>query len=224
MQDASNIPSQFIVYAAAFRLAIIAAGIASVVFGYRLLSAAIGQVSKAGGEVKATIGKAQFTMKNLAPGTMFALFGMFLIGVMLYQGMPELKLQKGKDSIVVRGPDASAPAADLVALTARAADLESAGKIPEATEAYEQALDHVAIPANHLALLYLQSNRNTEALGLARIAADLRPYRADALDALAWAYDRTGDHSTALSVEKRAAALDPSYTQKLEALKRGEHR
>ncbi len=88
-----NISSQFILYAATFRLAIVGVGIACVVFGYRLLSKAVGRRHRADGSIVAAVGDAHLTMQNLAPGTMFAAFGMIIVGVMVYQGMPELRQQ-----------------------------------------------------------------------------------------------------------------------------------
>jgi hypothetical protein len=219
-----NTTSQFILYAAVFRLAVVGVGIASVVFGYRLLSKAVGPQSGAAGAVVASIGTAHLTLQNLAPGTMFAAFGMIVVGVMLYQGMPELKQQKAGDSIVLRSESPRPETPDIAALTDRAMKLEQSGNLLAATEAYEEALDRLATPTNNLALLYLHQNRNSEALALARIAADLRPFRAGILDTLAEAYERSGNHAAALKTAEMAAVLDAKYTERLDALRRGERR
>src|SRR4051812_6354232 len=89
------------------------------------------------------------------------------------------------------------------ALTDRATKLQAAGNVPAAIDTYEQALDLVATPANNLAWLYLQQNRNQEALGLARFAADLRPTTANILDTLSEAYERSGNHPAALETPER---------------------
>jgi len=148
---------------------------------------------------------------------------MMVVGVMLYQGMPELNQQSGGDHIVLRSGPAS-ETEDISAITKRAVALEEAHKLPEATEAYEGALDRIATPAANLASLYLQAGRNDEALALARFAADLRPFRAGILDTLAWAYDRTQNHEAALKIEERAAKLDPAFVPQLDALRKGNRR
>lgn len=221
MPDGQPIPaSQFLVYAGIFRLAIVGGGIACMVLGYRLLSQAISPKHRSEGSLEGSVGSAQFAIRNVAPGTMFAAFGMIVVAIMLYEGMPELTQQRGSDSFVLRS-DGSSQTPDLAALTERALKLEQAGNVVAATEVYEEALDRVATPATQLASIYLQQNRNGEALALARLAADLRPYRANVLDTLAVAYERTGNHAAALQAAEKAAALDAQYNDKLEALRRG---
>jgi tetratricopeptide (TPR) repeat protein len=155
---------------------------------------------------------------------MFAAFGMIIVAIMLYQGMPELRQQKSGETLVLRSPSAQAEIQDLAALTERAIKLEQGGNTNAAMEAYEQALDRLATPMNNLAVLYLQTNRNREALALARVASDLRPFRAGILDTLARAYEGTGDHRAALGAEERAARLDPAYATRLDDLRKQEQR
>ncbi len=227
MQDA---PSQFLVYAALFRLGIVGLGGACVVLGYRLLSQALekkagGRSRAADGSVVAVVGEARFALRNLAPGTMFAAFGMVIIAIMLYEGMPEFRQQQGDGSVVLRSdPQASNQRADLSALIERAGRLQQANHASAAIEAYEQALDLVAEPANNLAGLYLQTQRTRDALPLALLAAQLRPSRAGILDTLADAYEQTGNHEAALEAARRAAALDPRFRTRVDALQRREPR
>ena len=74
-----------VLYMIFFRLALIATGITCIVLGYRLFilgvypSAAKGKDKD--DEVSAEVGGAKFTMKNAAPGTSFALFGVIIIAI-----------------------------------------------------------------------------------------------------------------------------------------------
>jgi hypothetical protein len=79
-----------ILYAALFRLAIIAAGISCVTMGYRLF--VLGVMPKDGSQIDASTGEIRLSLKNAAPGTCFAAFGVFMIIVMLVQGIPEMKV------------------------------------------------------------------------------------------------------------------------------------
>ncbi|MCW5213309.1 hypothetical protein VU04_10420, partial [Desulfobulbus sp. TB] len=81
----------FYIYALMFRLAIIAAGIVSIVLGYKLF--ADGAVSEGGTDVNAQADRFKLILRNAAPGTIFAAFGAFIIAVMLFQGNPELVLK-----------------------------------------------------------------------------------------------------------------------------------
>jgi hypothetical protein len=82
--------SDFFLYATIFWLAIIAVGMLSVVLGYRLFTA--GTSSKEAAIGAKTVGL-EFILKNSAPGTFFALFGVIIISVMLVEGNPELVLK-----------------------------------------------------------------------------------------------------------------------------------
>jgi hypothetical protein len=87
--------SGFFLYATIFRLAIIAVGMLSVVLGYRLFIAAAqtgGTSSKETAFGTKMVGL-EFILKNSAPGTFFAIFGMIIISVMLVEGNPELVLK-----------------------------------------------------------------------------------------------------------------------------------
>lgn len=88
----------FVLYLTFFRLAIIAAGITSIVLGYRLFARGVFPKTYVnpplqGENVTAEFAGAKFTLRNAAPGTCFALFGMIIIVVMfLLQAVPRLRL------------------------------------------------------------------------------------------------------------------------------------
>lgn len=215
----NDLSTSFLVYAALFRISIVAAGALGVVLGYRLLAKGIdrGQTDQS---LEASVGSARVMLRNMAPGTVLAVFGMTVIGVMVYQGMPELRTraEQGTQEVVLRGND-NKGTSELVSRTERALKLHQAGDTAAATEAYEQTLDLLVTPTNNLAGLYLQQNRNTEALALARIAADLRPTLPNVLDTFADALAANGRLDEALAVAERAARLDGKYQEKLATLR-----
>ena len=92
-----NVTSYFIIYLIIFRLAIIAAGILTVFWGYRLFCKGIWPAGDKS-TFDAKLANARFTLKNAAPGTFFALFGIIVISIMLYQGNPELTLKNVKNA------------------------------------------------------------------------------------------------------------------------------
>lgn len=82
--------SSFYIYALIFRLAIISVGVFAIYIGYRLF--VMGVMPRDGSEINAEIDAVQLSVKNAAPGTCFALFGVFVICMMLIQGNPEYKI------------------------------------------------------------------------------------------------------------------------------------
>ncbi|PWU12074.1 MAG: hypothetical protein C5B51_01355, partial [Terriglobia bacterium] len=171
-----SLTAEFLVYVTAFRLAIIAAGVVSIVLGYRLFVRGIFAGGGAENSIDFKAAGSGFTLKNAAPGTSFALFGVVLITAMLIQGSPQLTyetMQKAAGAenagtsakLELRGketPDAFA------SLVNKGAAYENAGDSARAIEAYREALGGLAAPMNQLAWLYLQQSRTDEALPLAR--------------------------------------------------------
>lgn len=90
-----NITQSFILYLVFFRLAIIAAGVISIILGYRLFIAGVWpKIGSGEGEsVEAKFAGSSITLKNAAPGTCFALFGLLIISFMFVRGGPELTLK-----------------------------------------------------------------------------------------------------------------------------------
>jgi hypothetical protein len=224
-----SLTSQFLLYVTAFRLAIIAAGIVSMILGYRLF---IRGIYPSGGGESSIDFKAPgsgFTLKNAAPGTCFGVFGVVLITAMLIQGSPQFTyemMQKaggGSDNpassskLELRG-DAEAPSA-FAALVEKGMAFEKAGDTPHAAEAYQQALAGLAVPMNQLAWLYYEQSRTERALPLARMAAQLDPENPAILHTLAEVVARQGDRAQAIKLMEKAAGLDSRYQAKLDELK-----
>lgn len=97
--------NSFIIYALGFRLAIIAVGALAIYLGYRLF--VLGVMPKVGTNVEAGSSGMRLSIKNAAPGTIFAVFGLAMITTMLIQGNPEYNISQkdGKAIITIRGGD-----------------------------------------------------------------------------------------------------------------------
>lgn len=84
-----TISTGFLIYAALYRLTVLAVGALSIWLGFRLFSTAGSK--KAEGSASAEADGVKLTFTNLLPGTYFALFGTTLISVMLWKhGPPQL--------------------------------------------------------------------------------------------------------------------------------------
>lgn len=85
----------FLIYAAVFRLAIVAAGVVTIVLGYTLFVRGVmpRQHTEAGVEA----GGVRLSVKNAAPGTCFALLGAAILAAMLAHGNPMFEMQRVQD-------------------------------------------------------------------------------------------------------------------------------
>jgi hypothetical protein len=196
-----NLITGMLLYLLAARLAIVSAGIVSMVIGYRLLCRGVGMADqiKQDSTIESSFAGLKFSMKNAAPGTAFALFGAVLISVMLVQSSPSVtwesirKWQATTGSQTSNGTTESTRlqmrgdqgAESITSLTALGRELESHGKTADAERAYQQAVTAMAEPMNDLAWLYLSSGRAKGALGLATLAVQLNPGEARYTDTLA---------------------------------------
>jgi tetratricopeptide (TPR) repeat protein len=219
--------SEFVLYAMTFRLAIIAAGIVSIVLGYRLFT--IGTQTGGGGPqgttFDASLAGSKFALTNAAPGTFFALFGVILISVMLAQGNPQLNLKDLSESeqganatgVTLRGGERAAQSAFAEAVQ-KGLEYDKNKDTANAVASYEEALTLQATPMNQLAWDYLQQGKAEAALPLARLAVQLCPNKAPFLDTLAEILLKQGERDEALKWMTKAAALDPAYQPKLTEL------
>ena len=219
-----EIVPNFIIYLVLFRIAIIAAGVISIILGYRLFCKGIwpDAGSGKGADVDAQIGGTRFTLKNAAPGTCFALFGVFIIVIMFAKGGAELTLKNLRDGALsgvsidelkLRGDE---KAGGLQAEILKGREFERQGDDANAIAAYEEALELITEPINNLAWLYQKQERYEEGLPLSRMAVWISPNKANYLDTLATILFKTGKHSEALSLMENAARLNPEYRDKLE--------
>ncbi|MEN9444524.1 MAG: hypothetical protein RIS47_1414, partial [Bacteroidota bacterium] len=99
-----DIFSSFIIYLILYRLAIVAAGVLSIYWGFRLfirlaeVKTITNEVGK-GTDAEIAMGKdIQLKLTNAAPGTVFALFGAAVIIAMIWSGGPSLALEDMKEA------------------------------------------------------------------------------------------------------------------------------
>lgn len=229
-----DIASAFIIYLAIFRLAIIAAGLVSIVLGYRLFIKGVWpEGAGRGTEIDAKIAASQFTVKNAAPGTCFAVFGAIIVTVMFASGGPELTFEMLKKASQIETNAASGESREdssssqwslrmrgeenggIQALTEQGIFYEGQRDTANAIAAYQKAVAMVVTPMNHLAWFYQAQGKLDEALPLSRLAVQLAPDNADFLDTLAETLFKSGKQAEALPLMRKAARLNPKYQSKL---------
>jgi tetratricopeptide (TPR) repeat protein len=189
-----------VLYLLVSRLAIVSAGVVNMVIGYRLFCRGIATTATSGpgSTIESSVAGVNFSVKNAAPGTAFALFGAILISVMLIESSPSVTWESVSKWQTASGSQApgetaeklqlrgdSQNAGSLVSLTNLGRELESRGKTAEAERAYQEAVTAMAEPMNDLAWVYLNSSRAKQALGLATLAVELRPDEPRYADTLA---------------------------------------
>jgi tetratricopeptide (TPR) repeat protein len=186
-----NFINATLVYLLISRLAIVSAGIVSMVIGYRLFCRGIGVAAgqSESSTIESSFAGINLSLKNAAPGSAFALFGAVLISVMLIQSSPSVtweSAQKMQDTASSKVPNVTTEtklqmrgdnpdSASIAGLTNLGRELEKRGKTVEAARAYRQAVTIMAEPMNDLAWIYLNSGKTPEAVNLARLAVQLTP-------------------------------------------------
>jgi hypothetical protein len=210
---AADIVVPFIMYITLFRLAIVTAGIVSIVLGYRLFCQGVwpDNGGSQGSTVDASFAGQSLSVKNAAPGTCFALFGVIIISVMLATSPPELS-QAVSGEIKVRGSPQVQP---LVSDTPTDRLHERLG---EAVRAYRVRRDfkgadalfdkirtdltpsiaHVARLHNELAMRYLAEAQNDKAMKHSQITVGLVPEDSDYIDTLILVTCKTGGPEVSL--------------------------
>ena len=166
------------------RMLIVAAGIVSMVLGYRLFVRGANTASSGESQstIEASVAGARFTLKNAAPGTAFALFGAILVVVMLIQSSPSVTLEtlnkyraSGEPAVSGSGPQTPSETSETLrmrgegqntisSITKQGMDLERRNDLAGAERSYREAVTMMAEPMNDLAWVYLGSHRTKEAL------------------------------------------------------------
>lgn len=228
-----QLETAFIFYASIFRLAVLFSGSLAVYLGYRLFF--VSSISNSGTDATAKGANLEFTLKNAAPGSLFAAFGAFVIGLTLITGSPSLVLEdvktfqstssaqtpssqytkvqlKGADEHVVQvfaslmeEGDVNRDVRPTVALTA----YQKALSIPEIT------LGQAARGFNEMAWLYQQHGDADAALPLIRLAVGLDTSSPEFLHTLAIVLKERGQIVDAVTTMRQATALDSSYSNEL---------
>ena len=211
----------FVIYLTLFRLSIIAAGIISVILGYRLFIKGVfpgGDIpqSPGGHSVDAEVAGAKFKLLNAAPGTCFALFGAIILVAMFVTGGPEGTFElpaKGDRKVTLRGDDFE----DTTSQSKRALDYLEQGDTDKAREAVVDALESLSPLFNDFAWVLLKTYpESTKALWLAEIAVDTAPRNPNFLHTLAEVQYHNGNKAEALQTLEKAQAIAPSYSEQLE--------
>jgi tetratricopeptide (TPR) repeat protein len=214
-----------IIYAALFRLSIVAAGFGCVAMGYRLF--VHGVMPKEGSEIDAKAGQVRLSLKNAAPGTCFAALGVIMIFAMVVQGNPEKRIEEvptkgGSSRKVTWRSDGE----DVSPAMARGRRLEQAGRLNEAILAYAEPLKNGDLPLNvatqplrAIAAVYLKQNRLEEAIAYSLLAYQVDPDDADGLALTARIQEGRGKHAEAINYISQAARIDNAYTAERDRLK-----
>jgi hypothetical protein len=87
--------TEFLLYVTVYRLTVLAIGALSIYLGFRLFSRPPGQADFAEIASSAGVQAGEFKLRvtNFLPGIYFALFGTVLVGIMLWQGPPQMKTE-----------------------------------------------------------------------------------------------------------------------------------
>jgi hypothetical protein len=176
----------FVVYLTLVRLALIAAGIGAIHYGYKLFGAGVFKMDRGGAntEMSGRIGDYEFKFKTAAPGTVLGLFGAVIIVVTMLAAPPELtrdKKTKEETSGITRTITVESTekmrgeAAALTQLLKEAAEYKKGGDDAKAISTYHQAIRLLTVPMNDLAQLYAKAHRLNEAKKLAEVAVMMDP-------------------------------------------------
>jgi len=228
----------FLVYLILYRLSVITAGIVCVTLGYRMFCKGLWPDSKSGGnELTAEIGGMKFFLKNGAPGTFFALFGIIIISAMIITGAPEYTrhiLNKSiseksgeqdkqskpektgeksvvEEKIMLKGD--SYNSSDYSRFMEKAKAFEINGQIREASLKYQEAISVASEAMNNLAWIYLNTGdgKLEDALQLSKMAVKYNSADADYCDTLSGILFKKGEYQDALQAKTRAAELDEKF-------------
>ena len=202
----SNVTYAAIVYLALFRLSIIAVGAMSIFLGYKLFVQGI--FAPDGGEgsgLEAELGTTKFALKNAAPGTFFALFGVIVISVMIINSPPELNYSRdGRPSASTASPETSKANIDYSETFA----LRGVGEADD--------IKKLAESLNNYAWDFHDSGMNREAAKFARLADQISPDTAAILDTLAEMLYAEKEYSEALEYKIKAAGLNEEFAKDME--------
>jgi hypothetical protein len=210
----------YIIYLTIFRLAIIAAGITSIVLGYKLFVRGVfpeQNITAADGQhVEAKIAGAEFTLRNAAPGTCFAFFGALTIGIMFLTGGPEMTLEssgKGGNKTILRGDEVIQTQSHV----RLALEQLKRGETSQSNQSAYKGLQLLAPQLNDYAWVLLKTNPEASLAGLlAESAVDIDPNDPNFLHTLAEVQFYRGDKKEAIKTLTRAQEIHPAFTEQLE--------
>ncbi|WP_339137931.1 MAG: hypothetical protein WGN25_07060 [Candidatus Electrothrix sp. GW3-4] len=173
--------TEFLLYVTVYRLSVLAIGALSIYLGFRLFNRPAELARSGLGTASAEVESKLFTLRvtDFWPGAYFALFGTVLIGIMLWQGPPEMKTEsvhektaageKTIDTDLIR----AAPGINLEGVSAPAGSQsqrsdvkQELGKLGQAGMISVEAAESFA----NIARMWQKEGRIGEALAMARLA------------------------------------------------------
>lgn len=237
-----DLSAGFLIYAALFRLAVIAVGVVAIVLGYLLFVR--GAVARGRTDAGLEVAEFKLNLKNAAPGTCFAAFGAAVIVAMLVGGSPSLMMERagrtaapegstvwpGQPASLVRlkGADAVPLPQALGRQLAEAAGRLRAGDHAGAMAAYSAALEAPGLSAGQAALalepmarVSLLRGDHEQAETLARLAVIFSAGEPAALDTLARALIAREQPRDAVAAARRATSALPDEPRYLHTLALG---
>lgn len=207
----------FIAYLTIHRVLVFAAGILAIVLGYRLLMRGLPGGGGQGAQsqsVEASVGKAKLSARNLAPGSLFALFGAVMVAGMALHRPPEISLDQlaaggARMRATMRGDE---PSSRQDGSAAEALRLLEEGNVKGAAAMAAQVARSSAADWNNVAWVNASAGGNADvALALAQAAVAAAPTSAEFLHTLATVQRWRGELPAALRSLRQAAAIDPRF-------------
>jgi hypothetical protein len=214
-----EITTGFLIYGTLFRLAIITVGMVSILLGYLLfIKDPVGQ-----GKTTATLTKGGFniSLKNFWPGVYFALFGTVIIGLMLWQGNPQLVFEELKtinDASTIGKNEIESHRT--ITMRGDCNNIEECWKfLSNPQQTLYQAAQHII----KISDLWYKEKRIKEALALALLTVKIEPRNSTYLAKLARLFLANNEPAKSLKAMEAAAELDDQYEQELANLKSSTH-
>ena len=159
--------TEFLLYVTVYRLSVLAIGALSIYLGFRLFQRPVEQACSGTGKPTAEVETAGFTVRliDVWPGAYFALFGTILIGIMLWQGPPEMT-----ETLTETEAIKDKPASKVVSRQIRGSaeiDVEAEWK---RLDKPGLSLAEAAEPLTNIAEIWHKEGRIGEALAMTRLA------------------------------------------------------
>ena len=216
-----TISTEFLIYVALYRLTVLTVGALSIYLGFRLFTrTGENQQDQAGAAISEDKAwKVRFSLTYFWPGTFLALFGTGLIGVMLWQGAPQLTLEDIRESAVQDAlvkKDAEAQGnyiLDLGLCSAHPLPPEMQERLSREWENLKQpglTLEEASVHLGRIARIRQQQGRLGEALAMAQLAYQYGPESRKAANLALYAelLEANGSMQEAVAAHKELVGLD----------------
>ena len=205
-----SLSAGFLIYAALYRLTVLLIGALSIWLGFRLFvqsgEQGSGQDNRSSATVKA--GGVGLTLSNILPGIYFALFGTVLIGLMLWQGPPQMSQKEVMESIQNYG---IVTTQQEVLYRDPTPSLDGNTDIKREWDRLraDMILAEAAGPLSNIARIYQRKNRIGDAVAMAKLAAlyGEGAERAEHFDLLVELLRANGEEKAAEKAEQTALTI-----------------